>query len=160
MTVAASKIVMSASAPTRIRPLSAIVGTVVYDETRLTTVNPKIEGWVEHLYVDFTGAPIREGEPLMDVYSPALVSAQEELVLAVRLVREAKSGRPLTNAEELLTSARRRLAAGHGPLLEGHPPRYRVALQGRAALYRASASLRDALSAVGFRTPSLAARPT
>ncbi len=86
------------------------VGTVVYDETRLTTVNPKIEGWIEHLYVDFTGAPIREGEPLMDVYSPALVSAQEELILAVKLVREAKSGRPLTNAEELLTSARRRLA--------------------------------------------------
>ena len=86
------------------------VGTVVYDETRLTTVSPKTEGWVEHLYVDFTGAPIREGEPLMDFYSPALVAAQEELLLAVRLVGEAKVGRPLTNAEELLASARRRLA--------------------------------------------------
>ena len=86
------------------------VGTVVYDETRLTTISPKIEGWIEHLYIDFTGAPIREGEPLMEVYSPALVSAQEELVLAVRLVREAKTGRPLANAEGLLASARRRLA--------------------------------------------------
>ena len=86
------------------------VGTVVYDETRLTTVSPKVEGWVEHLYVDFTGAPIRKGEPLMEIYSPALVSAQEELLLAARLVREAKAGRPLTNAEGLLASARRRLA--------------------------------------------------
>lgn len=86
------------------------VGTVTYDETRLTTVNPKIDGWVEHLYVDFTGAPIREGEPLLDIYSPALVSAQEELVLAARLTRDAAPGRALANAEELLRSSRRRLA--------------------------------------------------
>ena len=86
------------------------VGTVAYDETRLTTVNPKIVGWVEWLNVDFTGAPIRAGEPLMGVYSPALVSAQEELVLAARLVRDAVQGRALNNAEELLASSRRRLA--------------------------------------------------
>ncbi len=86
------------------------VGTVAYDETGLTTVNPKIDGWVEQLHVDFTGAPIRAGEPLMAVYSPALVSAQEELVLAGRLVREATEGRALDNAEELLASSRRRLA--------------------------------------------------
>ncbi len=86
------------------------VGTVAYDETRLTTVSPKIGGWVEHLYVDFTGAPIRQGEPLMEIYSPALVSAQEELLLAVRLVRDAGPGRALTNAQELLRSSRRRLA--------------------------------------------------
>jgi Cu(I)/Ag(I) efflux system membrane fusion protein len=88
------------------------VGFVTYDETRLTTVNPKIEGWVERLYVDFTGAPVRAGQPLMDVYSPALVTAQEELLLARKLVEEA--GEPGTrssrNAEELLSAARRRLA--------------------------------------------------
>lgn len=86
------------------------VGTVTYDETRLATVNPKIEGWVEELHVDFTGAPVRAGEPLMDLYSPALVSAQEELVLAARLSGDAVAGRPSDNAEELLRSARRRLA--------------------------------------------------
>lgn len=85
------------------------VGTVAYDETRLTTVNPKIDGWVEHLHVDFTGAPVLRGQPLMDIYSPALVTAQEELVLAARLVREAEVGRARANAEELLTAARRRL---------------------------------------------------
>lgn len=93
--------------PARVRT----VGTVAYDETRLAVVSPKIDGWVERLHVDFTGAPIRAGEPLMDVYSPALVTAQEELVLAARLVREATGvGRAAANANELLASARRRLA--------------------------------------------------
>ena len=86
------------------------VGTVVYDETRLSTVSPKVDGWVEKLYVDFTGAPVRAGQPLMDVYSPALVSAQEELVLAAGLVAQAGEGRASQNALELLRSARRRLA--------------------------------------------------
>jgi Cu(I)/Ag(I) efflux system membrane fusion protein len=92
-------------------PLSVTtVGTVAYDETKLATVNPKIEGWVEKLYVDFTGAPVKKGDRLLDIYSPALVSAQEELVLAARLARDAEAGRPAENAQELLRSARRRLA--------------------------------------------------
>jgi Cu(I)/Ag(I) efflux system membrane fusion protein len=86
------------------------LGTVAYDETRLANVNPKLEGWVERLFVDFTGAPVRRGEPLMSVYSPMLVSAQEELVLAARLLREAGEGRAADNARALLESARRRLA--------------------------------------------------
>ena len=86
------------------------VGNVEYDETRLTTVNPKIEGWVERLYVDFTGAPVRAGAPLMEVYSPKLVTAQEELILARRLVDEAGGERAQKNANDLLESARRRLA--------------------------------------------------
>ncbi len=86
------------------------VGTVDYDETRLAAVTPKISGWVEELHVDFTGAPVRAGQPLMDVYSPDLVTAQEELILATRLVRDARPGRALDNAHELLASARRRLS--------------------------------------------------
>ena len=88
------------------------VGNVSQDETRLAKVSPKIEGWVERLYVDFTGASVAEGDPLLDVYSPMLVVAQEELILARRLLSEAEasgSGRSLTNANELLESARRRL---------------------------------------------------
>jgi Cu(I)/Ag(I) efflux system membrane fusion protein len=86
------------------------VGTVVYDETRLATVSPKLEGWVEVLHVDFTGAPVRAGQPLMEVYSPQLVSAQEELILAARLVAEAGPGRAFENANQLLESSRRRLS--------------------------------------------------
>ncbi len=88
------------------------VGNVTFDETRLSNVNPKIEGWVEKLYVDFTGAPVRAGQPLLAVYSPMLVTAQEELILARRLADDAAargSERAMTNATELLESARRRL---------------------------------------------------
>lgn len=97
------------------RPLErtvSTVGVVTYDETRLFNVNPKIEGWVERLHVDFTGAPIREGQPLMEIYSPMLVSAQEELILARRLVDQAAAGRSeraAANARDLLASARQRL---------------------------------------------------
>ncbi len=89
------------------------VGFVTYDETRLTTVSPKIEGWVERLFVDFTGAPVRAGQPLLEVYSPALVTAQEELFLARDLLEQAQQAggaRSQENAEELLDAARRRLA--------------------------------------------------
>jgi len=86
------------------------LGTVTYDETRVVTVSPKIDGWVEELFVDFTGAPVERGQPLLAVYSPALVSAQEELVLAARLARDAGGGRASENARALLESARRRLA--------------------------------------------------
>jgi membrane fusion protein, copper/silver efflux system len=94
-------------------PMTSIVrtvGSVTYDETRLVNVSPKIEGWVEKLYVDFTGAPVTKGQPLMAVYSPMLVSAQEELILAKRLMESSVGGTAATNAGELLTAARRRLS--------------------------------------------------
>lgn len=96
-------------------PLSRAVrvaGVVTVDETRLVDVSPRLEGWVEELYVDFTGAPVRRGEPLLSLYSPALVAAQEELILARRLADElaAAGGRAAENARELLEAARRRLA--------------------------------------------------
>ena len=95
-------------------PMSSVVrtvGAIAYDETKLVNVNPKIEGWVEKLYVDFTGAPVVKGQPLMAVYSPMLVSAQEELLLARRLLDNANgSGTSATNAQELLDAARRRLS--------------------------------------------------
>ena len=89
------------------------VGTVTYDETRLANVSPKIEGWVERLYVDFTGAPVARGQALLELYSPQLVSAQEELILARRLADEAAQdpeGRSAERARRLLEASRRRLA--------------------------------------------------
>ena len=102
-------------ATVELRPLERTlrsVGMVAYDETTLVDVSPKITGWVEHLHVDFTGAVVREGQPLLDVYSPALVSAQEELLLARRLADATDSeagSRAAISARELLESARRRL---------------------------------------------------
>ena len=89
------------------------VGVVEFDETRMAYVAPKFGGWAERLYVDFTGRTVRAGEPLLDVYSPELVTAQEELLLAARMAESAGTSRFTDVAEgarDLLESARRRLA--------------------------------------------------
>jgi len=49
------------------------VGKVAYDETKLTRINPKVEGWIETVYVDFTGKLVQKGQPLLSIYSPDLV---------------------------------------------------------------------------------------
>lgn len=87
------------------------VGQVVYDETRVKAVSPKIDGWVEQLYINFTGQAVREAEPLLSIYSPMLVTAQEELLLAARLAKDVASGTPEVrqSAADLLAAARRRL---------------------------------------------------
>ena len=98
-----------------LRPLEKVirtVGRVDYDEKRIVTVSPKIGGWIEDLFVDFTGKYVRQGEPLLAIYSPELVSTQEEYLLALRAKKDwvkspfpevAGSGASLTEA------ARRRL---------------------------------------------------
>ncbi len=88
------------------------VGQVTFDETRLQTISPKIDGWVDKLFINATGQPIVAGEPLLTVYSPMLVSAQEELLLAKRLARDVSSASAdaRQTATDLLASARRRLS--------------------------------------------------
>ncbi len=56
------------------------VGRVEFDERKLTTVNIKVEGWIEKLYADYTGKFVRKGTPLADIYSPELVSLQLEYI--------------------------------------------------------------------------------
>lgn len=58
------------------------VGQFQLDERRLATVTTKFEGYIEKLHVNATGQPVRRGQPLMEVYSPELVSAQEEYLIA------------------------------------------------------------------------------
>ncbi|CAN5509997.1 hypothetical protein BH24GEM3_BH24GEM3_01240 [soil metagenome] len=88
------------------------VGIVNFDETRMAEVAPKFGGFVERLHVDFTGRPVRRGEPLLEIYSPELVAAQEELLLAGRLQRSmGGSAVPGVSGEapDLVAAARRRL---------------------------------------------------
>lgn len=88
------------------------LGTVTYDETRTYAVNLKFDGWTEKLKVNFVGESVRKGQPLFEIYSPELVTAQEEYLLAhaqfqdlrdstVEVVRE--------NSRRLLEAARKRL---------------------------------------------------
>lgn len=87
-------------------------GNVTFDETRLSTIAPKFGGFAERLYVDFTGQSVRRGQPLLEIYSPELVSAQEDLLAAVRLERQlAQSAAPgvAERSGGLVDAARRRL---------------------------------------------------
>lgn len=87
-------------------------GRVEFDEKRLATISPKIGGWIEELYVDFTGAPVKKGAPLLTLYSPELVSTQEEYLSALRARRELSASpypEVAASGNALVESARRRL---------------------------------------------------
>jgi membrane fusion protein, copper/silver efflux system len=84
------------------RPLSTgtrVVGTLTYAEPRRAYVSARVNGWVERLYADYMGKPVRKGDALLALYAPELVSAQEEYLSAKRL-----------GDSSLVASARRRLA--------------------------------------------------
>ena len=77
------------------RPVRA-VGLIAPDERRLFTVTPRFEGWIERLLVNSTGQTVKRGEPLMAVYSPELVSAQREYLLASGGLRALSESSPET----------------------------------------------------------------
>jgi membrane fusion protein, copper/silver efflux system len=71
-----------------VRPVgreTRVVGTLTYAEPRRQYVNARVMGWVEQLYADYMGKPVQKGDPLLALYSPELVSAQEEYLSARRL---------------------------------------------------------------------------
>jgi Cu(I)/Ag(I) efflux system membrane fusion protein len=88
------------------------VGRIQAAESQIADVTPKIEGFVERLYVSTTGESVRRGQPLLTLYSPQLVAAQQELLTAKRLVAQVdtSAGEAWHNAQATLEAARRRLA--------------------------------------------------
>ena len=88
------------------------VGRVAFDETLLHQVHAKFEGYVEKLYVNYTGEPVRKGQPLLSIYSPDLLATQQEYLLAVRARRQFR-GSPNEDLSrggtDLYESARQRL---------------------------------------------------
>ena len=87
-------------------------GKIEIDETKTYSINTKFPGWVEKLYIDYTGMPVKKGQPVLELYSPELVSAQEEYLQAAdylnRIKNKADSG-AVKGAERLMLSARTRL---------------------------------------------------
>ena len=87
-------------------------GNITYDERLIYTVNTKFNGWIEKLYVDFVGETVKKGQPLFDIYSPELVTAQEEYLLALQHNKRLE-GSPYPEIHEgarrLLDASRTRL---------------------------------------------------
>jgi RND family efflux transporter MFP subunit len=89
------------------RPLERrvrLTGTLAYAEPRREYVNARMNGWIEGLRADYVGRPVRQGEVLLSIYAPELVSAQEEYLAAKRL-----------GDSSLVAAARRRLALWNIP---------------------------------------------
>ena len=89
------------------------VGSVTYDETRVSRVHSKIDGWVEKLYVNYTGKLVKKGQPLFTLYSPELVATQQEYLLALKArERLAESSIPevRSGAVSLVQASKSRLS--------------------------------------------------
>ncbi len=104
------------TAKVEVRPLSRTVravSKVMFDERKLTQVTTKVGGWVERLFIKATGDPIRKGQLLLSIYSPDLVSAQKEYLLALQNLRKLKQS-PFPEIKEgakrLMEASRQRLA--------------------------------------------------
>ena len=88
------------------------VGYLEYDQQKMVTVTPKYRGWVEDVFVNYVGEPIRKGEPLFQIYSPQLVQTARELSSArdfAQAMRDAPADAK-RRAEALVEAARTRLA--------------------------------------------------
>ena len=93
------------------------VGRVEADERRLATVTTKFEGWIEKLYVDYTGKHVKKGEPLAEIYSPELFATQQEFINILRwktqsgAIRDDELGKMYSRDNEtIVDAARQRLS--------------------------------------------------
>jgi Cu(I)/Ag(I) efflux system membrane fusion protein len=95
-----------------VAPEIRATGTVAVDERRQTEITSKVDGWVRDLRADFTGRPVQRGEVLFMLYSPELLAAQDEFLLAVRgqaRASQAESAEVREYASRLVAAARERL---------------------------------------------------
>ena len=99
----------------KIRNLSRTIRTIgrlTYDERKVMHVHTKYEGWIEKMQVDYTGKEVKKGELLMEIYSPEMVSTQEEFLLALKYSESFKDNpfpEITLGADRLLNSTRRKL---------------------------------------------------
>ena len=82
------------------------VGIVEPNETKLVRIHLRTEGWIQQMFVNFTGQKVQKNEPLLTIYSPNFLATQQEYLVAQRAERGAGG---LPNQSSLVASARRRL---------------------------------------------------
>ena len=89
-----------------------IVGKVSYDETRLTHIHSKVSGYIEEVFANSVGKPVRAGEPLFTIYSPDLVATEQDYLLALKsrdLLRTSTVASAARGSENLIAAAKERL---------------------------------------------------
>lgn len=101
------------TAPVSIEQMHVMVrttGRFEADERRIVAVSPKVSGWIERLHVNYEGARVSRGQPLLEIYSPDLVTTQEEYLLALRSQQRLDGTAAADDALRLVEAARRRLS--------------------------------------------------
>lgn len=89
-----------------------IAGKVSYDETKVTHIHTKVSGYIEEVFADSIGKPVRAGDPLFTIYSPDLVSTEQDFLLALKsrsLLRDSILASASQGADNLVAAARERL---------------------------------------------------
>jgi Cu(I)/Ag(I) efflux system membrane fusion protein len=89
-----------------------LVGAIDYDETRLTHITAWVPGRIERMFVDYTGVSVKKGDHMLELYSPDLLSTQEELIQAARALgrlQRSESTLVKRSSEQALRSARAKL---------------------------------------------------
>ena len=95
-----------------LRHVIRTVGIVDYNERDIFLVNIKFDGWIEKVYVNYIGEKVKKGQKLFSIYSPALVSTQEEYIAALNYLKELEGGGSkdaVTSAQALVDATRKRL---------------------------------------------------
>lgn len=87
-------------------------GKVAVDETRISHVHSRTDGWIEKVYVNFTGELVKKGQPLLTIYSPELLATQQEFLLALQakdILKHSTVRGVAADQDALVAAARRRL---------------------------------------------------
>ena len=106
LSAAAQKLAEVETAPAERRSVAVdirLAGKVQPDETRVAVIAPRVAGRIDKLYANYLGMAVKAGDPLADLYSPELVSAQQELLQAAKLPGGGAA------ADSLLAATRERL---------------------------------------------------
>ena len=85
---------------------------VTLDETKVAKVQSKLEGWIDQVFVDFTGKQVKKGEPLLTLYSPDALATQQEYLLALKarhLMHDSSMPGMTDSSENLVAAAKKRL---------------------------------------------------
>jgi Cu(I)/Ag(I) efflux system membrane fusion protein len=88
------------------------VARVSLDETKIAKVHSKLEGWIDQVFVDFTGKQVHQGDPLLTIYSPEALATQQEYLLAIKaqhMMHENPVHEMLGSTENLVAAARKRM---------------------------------------------------
>jgi RND family efflux transporter MFP subunit len=88
------------------------VARVALDETKISKVHSKLEGWIDQVFVDFTGQQVRQGDPLLTIYSPEALATEQEYLLAIKaqhMMHDNPVHEMLGSTENLVAAAKKRM---------------------------------------------------